>query len=114
MPALHSRASRNDRLLCGLLRTPAQGLCCINCESWSEGARIGSCSSVGAFQLRSFCFAFKQVIRPTRGFQTMKSATATIKGFEIMRMIRRGHCLTCKRGAKDEVRFVNSLFGVAA
>ncbi len=44
----------------------------------------------------------------------MKSAIATIKGFEIMRMIRRGHCLTCKCGAKNEVRFVNSLFGTAA
>ncbi len=43
--------------------------------------------------------ALKQVIRPTRGFQTMKSATATIKGFEIMRMIRPGHCLTFKHGA---------------
>ncbi|MGI4756511.1 MAG: IS6 family transposase [Janthinobacterium lividum] len=58
--------------------------------------------------------ALKQVIRPTRGFQTMKSAIATIKGFEIMRMIRRGHCLTCKRGANNEVRFVDSLFGIAA
>jgi transposase, IS6 family len=43
-----------------------------------------------------------------------ETATATIKGFEMMRMIRRGHCLTCKRGAKNEVRFINFLFGVAA
>ncbi len=26
-----------------------------------------------------------------------------------MRTIRCGHCLTCKRGAKNEVRFINSL-----
>ncbi len=58
--------------------------------------------------------ALKQVIRPTLGVQSMKTATATIKGFEIMRMIRRGHCLTCKRGANNEARFVNSLFGIAA
>ena len=58
--------------------------------------------------------ALKQVIRPTRGFQTMKTAIATIKGFETMRMIQRGHCLTCKRGAKTEVRFAKSLFGIAA
>ena len=51
---------------------------------------------------------------PTRGFQTMKTATATIKGFEIMRMIRRGHCLTCKSGVHNEIRFVNRLFQVAA
>jgi len=37
----------------------------------------------------------------------MKTATATIKGFEIMRMIRRGHCLTCKQGVHNEIRFVN-------
>jgi len=58
--------------------------------------------------------ALKQVIKPTRGFQTLRTATATIKGFEIMRMIRRGHCLTCKRGIRNEVRFVNQLFQVAA
>ncbi len=58
--------------------------------------------------------ALKRVIRPTRGFQTMKTATATIKGFEIMPMIRRGHCLTCKRGVYNEIRFVNRLFQVGA
>jgi hypothetical protein len=34
----------------------------------------------------------------------MKTAAATMKGFEVMRMIRRGHCLTCKPHVKDEVR----------
>ncbi len=52
--------------------------------------------------------ALKRVIRPTRGFQTMKTAAATMKGVEVMRMIRRGHCLTRKPHVKDEVRFVNS------
>jgi IS6 family transposase len=56
--------------------------------------------------------ALKRVIRPTRGFQTMKTASATIKGFEVMRMIRRGHCLTCKPHVKDEIRFVNKLFDI--
>ena len=32
--------------------------------------------------------ALKQVIRPTRGFQTMKTAAAAVKGFEVIRMIR--------------------------
>jgi len=58
--------------------------------------------------------ALKQVIKPTRGFQTMKTAISTIKGFEIMRLIRHGHCLTCKRGVHNEIRFVNQLFQVAA
>ena len=42
----------------------------------------------------------------------MKTASATIKGFEVMPMIRRGHCLTCKPHIKNEVRFVNKLFDV--
>jgi len=53
--------------------------------------------------------ALKRVIRPTRGFQTMRTADTHIKGFEIMRMIRRGHCLTCKRGVRNEICFVNQL-----
>ena len=42
----------------------------------------------------------------------MKTASATIKSFEVMRMIRRGHCLTGKTHVKDEVRFVNRLFDI--
>jgi transposase-like protein len=52
----------------------------------------------------------KRVIRPTRGFQTMKTAYATIKGFEIMRMIRRRHCILCESKVQGEIQFVNKLF----
>jgi transposase-like protein len=58
--------------------------------------------------------ALKRVIRPTRGFQRMKTAYATIKGFEIMRMIRRGHCILPQPGATGEIRLVNQFFGLAA
>jgi len=58
--------------------------------------------------------ALKRVIRPTRGFQTMKTAAATLKGFEIMRMIRRGHCIQRERRATGEIRLVNQLFDLAA
>jgi transposase-like protein len=58
--------------------------------------------------------ALKRVIRPTRGFQRMTTAYATLKGFEVMRMIRRGHCLLREAGAKGEIRLVNRLFGLAA
>ena len=57
--------------------------------------------------------ALKRVIRPTRGFQRMKTAYATIKGFEVMRMIRRGHCMLTEPGSTGEIRFVNQLFGLA-
>jgi len=58
--------------------------------------------------------ALKPMIRRVRGFKTMRTASATIKGFEIMRMIRRGHCMPKQPGAKGEVRFVNNLFSIAA
>jgi transposase-like protein len=58
--------------------------------------------------------ALKRVIRPTRGFQTMNAAAATLTGFEIMRMIRRGHCIQRDRRATGEIRLVNQLFGLAA
>jgi transposase, IS6 family len=58
--------------------------------------------------------ALKRVIRPTRGFQTMKTAAATLTGFEIMRMIHRGHFLQRERRATGEIRLINQLFGLAA
>jgi transposase, IS6 family len=56
----------------------------------------------------------KRVVRPTRGFQTMKTAYATIKGFEVMRMIRRRQCILCQPRVAGEIQFVNTLFGLAA
>jgi transposase-like protein len=58
--------------------------------------------------------ALKRVIRPTRGFQSMKTARATIKGFEVMRMIRRGHCVLAQPGVTGEIHLINKLFGPAA
>jgi IS6 family transposase len=42
----------------------------------------------------------------------MKTARATIKGFESMCMIRRGHCMQRDSGVTGEVRFVNTLVGL--
>lgn len=58
--------------------------------------------------------ALKRVIRPTRGFQRMKTASATLRGFEVMRMIRRSHCILPQAGVTGEIRLVNQLFGPAA
>ncbi len=55
--------------------------------------------------------ALKRIIRPTRGFQTMKTAAATLKGFEIMRMIRRGHCIPRERRVTGEIRLFNQFLG---
>ena len=58
--------------------------------------------------------ALKRVIRPTRGSQTMKTAAATLKGFEITRMTRRGHCIERERRVTSEIRLVNLLFSLAS
>jgi transposase-like protein len=58
--------------------------------------------------------ALMRVIRPTRAFPRMKAARAALKGFDVMRMIRRGHCVLARPGAIGEVRLVNELFGLAA
>ena len=57
--------------------------------------------------------ALRRVIRPTRDFQSMKTAAVTLKGFEIMRMIRRGHCIQRERRATGEIRLIDQLFGLA-
>lgn len=54
------------------------------------------------------------MISPTRGFQTMRTAAATLTDFEIMCMIRHGHCIQRKRQATGEIRFIEKLFGLAA
>jgi transposase-like protein len=58
--------------------------------------------------------ALKRMIRPTRGFQRMKTASTTLKGFVVMRMVRRGHCKLRHAGVTGEVGLVNQVFGLAA
>jgi hypothetical protein len=44
----------------------------------------------------------------------MRIAYATIKGFEIVRMIRRRRCILCQPKVEGEIHFVNNLFNIAA
>ena len=44
----------------------------------------------------------------------MKTAYAMIKGFEVMRMIRKRQCICLEPGVTGEVRFVAKLLGVYA
>ena len=56
----------------------------------------------------------KQLIRPVRGFKTMKTAYATIKGFEVMRALRKGQAraFALQGGIIGEARIVERAFGV--
>jgi transposase-like protein len=56
----------------------------------------------------------KRVLHPTRGFQAMKTAYATIKGFEVTRMIRRKQCILSPPRVAGEIQFVNNLSARAA
>ncbi|KLK92187.1 hypothetical protein AA309_15860 [Microvirga vignae] len=53
-------------------------------------------------------------IRPARRFQRMTAAYAAIKCFEVIRMIRRGHCILQQPGAAGKIRLVKPIFGLAA
>lgn len=56
----------------------------------------------------------KQLIRPVRGFKTLKTAYATIKGFEVMRALRKGQAsiFNITRDMRGEARLVECAFGL--
>jgi len=57
--------------------------------------------------------SIKRIIRPMLGFQSFCTAIKTLKGIEIMHMIRKGQIDTLNRCVLDEVNFINKLFGIA-
>jgi transposase-like protein len=57
----------------------------------------------------------KRRVNPGLGFFSFKTARRTIKGFELMNMIRKGQIAGVGKGAiQGQLRFVNSLFRVTA
>jgi transposase-like protein len=58
----------------------------------------------------------KQLIRPVRGFKTLKTAYATIRGFEVMRALRKGQAATFNltQDIRGEARIVERAFGIGA
>jgi hypothetical protein len=58
----------------------------------------------------------KQLIRPVRGFKTLKTAYATIKGFEVIRALRKGQAaaFNLTRDIRGEARIVERAFGLGA
>ena len=56
----------------------------------------------------------EQLIGPVRGFKTMKTACATIKGFEVMRALRKGQAemFALQGGIVGEARIVERAFGL--
>ena len=58
----------------------------------------------------------KQLIRPVRGFKTLKTAYATIRGFEVMRALRKGQAaiFNVTQDIGGEARIVERAFGIGA
>lgn len=56
--------------------------------------------------------ALKKIITPMRGFKSLSSAKATLRGIEAIRTIKRGHVYGKDPGITGEIRFVESLFGL--
>ena len=58
----------------------------------------------------------KQLVRPVRGFKTLKTAYATIKGFEVMRALRKGQAsaFNITRDMRGEARIIERAFGLGA
>ena len=56
----------------------------------------------------------KRLINPVRGFKSMKTAYATIKGFEVMYMFKKGQMNAWKygQGLKGEIRLIEKQFGI--
>ena len=56
----------------------------------------------------------KQLIRPVRGFKSLKTAYATIKGFEVMRALHKGQAALWQYGGgvMREVRLIERNFGI--
>jgi len=58
----------------------------------------------------------KQLIRPVRGFKTLKTAYATIKGFEVMHALRKNQAaiFNITRDIRGEARLVERACGLGA
>jgi len=58
----------------------------------------------------------KRMIKPTLGFQSMKTAYATIKGFEVMQMFKKGQMKmwTYGLGLAGEINLINRQFGIVS
>ena len=56
----------------------------------------------------------KRLINPVRGFKSMKIAYATLKGFELMRMFKKGHLDMWKygQGLTGEIRLIERQFSI--
>jgi transposase-like protein len=57
----------------------------------------------------------KHLVKPGMGFQSFNTARRTIRGYEVMNMLRKGQVEgIAKRDIRAQVEFVSQVFGVAS
>ncbi len=57
----------------------------------------------------------KWLVKPGRGFKSLNTARRTIKGYEIMHMMKKGQIEKVEKGAvREQIKFIDEIFGVAA
>jgi len=56
----------------------------------------------------------KRLTDPGKGFQSLRTAKATLKGIEAIRTIKRGQINGLPTGVSGEISFLNGLFAAAA
>ncbi len=57
----------------------------------------------------------KRLVKPGMGFGSFNTARRTLKGYEIMNMLRKGQVEKVEKGAvRERVKFIAEIFGVAA
>ncbi len=57
----------------------------------------------------------KRLVKPGMGFGSFNTARRTIRGYEIMNMMRKGQVIGVARGAiKERLVFIHQIFGVTA
>jgi len=58
----------------------------------------------------------KRLIKPILGFKSMKTEYATIRGFEVMHLLRKGQAKLwmLSSGVRGEVRLVERVFGLGS
>jgi transposase-like protein len=57
----------------------------------------------------------KWLVKPGRGFKSFNTARRTIKGYEIMHMLKKGQIEKVEKGAvRERVKFLSEIFGLVA
>ena len=80
----------------------------------SEGCEIGQVKYLNNIVEQDHRF-IKRRVKPGLGFKSFHTAIRTLKGYEMMNMIRKGQIEGIKKGAiGKQIKFIDNLFALAA